>query len=253
MFRIAALTPLAALGVVATSVGVRLLLLAHRTRGLPEFAMGLGLVLLAFVGAPFSALGRAPALHGSGLDTAAWALGQTGVCAGLSLFFVFTWSVFHRHQRWARIATGVAIAALVGIGAGMIRANLGDASLVEKVTRTRPWALAIEGMMMLAFGWTAVSSLRYWRDMRRRVRLGIGDAVIANRFLLWGVGGAATAAIGSVLVPCQLADLVVIQHPLPLTVMAVMGGVVSVFWTLAFFAPEPYQRWIQARAERATR
>ena len=45
---------------VATAVGLRLLLLARRTRQLPELALGMGLTLVGLLGMPPAALGRAP-------------------------------------------------------------------------------------------------------------------------------------------------------------------------------------------------
>lgn len=44
--------------------------------------------------------------------------------------------------------------------------------------------------------WGSFEALRYWRQIRRRVALGLSDPLIANRFLCWGIGAGA-AAVGS--------------------------------------------------------
>ena len=47
--------------------------------------------------------------------------------------------------------------------------------------------------MLVPISWTFGESLRYWRMLRKRVALGIGDVVVANRFGLLTMW---TAAIG---------------------------------------------------------
>jgi hypothetical protein len=37
----------------------------------------------------------------------------------------------------------------------------------------------------------SIEALRYWSMLRRRMRLGLADAVVANRFFLWGIAAAA--------------------------------------------------------------
>ena len=46
--------------------------------------------------------------------------------------------------------------------------------------------------------WGAVESLRYYALMRRRLRLGLADPLVTNRFLLWGLGIGA-AGVGSLI------------------------------------------------------
>ncbi len=247
MLRLAALVPLCAFLGVATLVGVRLLLLGRGTRQLPELAMGLGLVLISLLGMPLAALARLPIWLGNPLADVAFAMGLTLACTGIALIFVFTWSVFRRHERWATALVIAASLALSGFAAGLSIAGSGQQSLADVLPRTRPWALGVVAMVILGFGWTALESLHYWRMLRRRLVLGLADPIVANRFLLWAISGGTTALLCTAILACLWAELVVLHHPLPLSLIALMGSVVSIAWYLSFFPPEGYRRAIRAR------
>ena len=44
--------------------------------------------------------------------------------------------------------------------------------------------------------WLAAESLSYWSAARRRVRIGLADPLVTNRFLLLGLWAVAWAAMG---------------------------------------------------------
>jgi hypothetical protein len=63
-----------------------------------------------------------------------------------------------------------------------------------------PLASPVRRMIMsLCFAttyvWMAVEALHYHGRMRRRMALGLADATVTDRFLLWGAGAAASAAL----------------------------------------------------------
>jgi hypothetical protein len=84
--------------------------------------------------------------------------------------------------------------------------------------------------------------------MQRRARVGLGDPVVANRFLLWAIG-AGMAGAGSLV--GTLVGLVLGQ---PLGQLPVLTLTLSCFgmtsacalW-LAFAPPEAYLRWVRRR------
>ena len=61
--------------------------------------------------------------------------------------------------------------------------------------------------------WLFVESAIYAQRMRRRVRLGLGDPVVANRFTLWAIWTGALACIP--LFVLTLRVLGVLQAPVP--------------------------------------
>ena len=240
---------LACLGVVGTLVGARLLLLARRTRELPELAIGLGLVFITVVGAPLSSVGRLPSLVSTPLGDAVFALGLVFSLTGIELVYVFTWRVFHASARWARMVPVLAGVALAVQLAGLLIASQRGGTMAEILPHTRPWGLAIVGMVALAFGWTAFESLRYHARLRRRLPLGLADPVVANRVLLWGVSGVATWCLCTALAGSMLAGQAPLRDPLPLAIIALSGIVTSLAWYLAFLPPAAWTRMLRRRAE----
>lgn len=246
--RFAMLLPIGVFVVMLGIVGVRLVLLARRTRQLPELALGAGLLLLAFVGLPLATLGRIPATVGTPLGHFIFAVGIFVVMVGLSLLYVFTWRVFRADSIPARIFV-IAITLVLFVVAGGIsyRASLGS-SLPEILSLARNWSLAIMGLVALNFAWGGCESFAYYAALRRRLALGLADPVVANRFLLWGLSGAATAILCGGLALCVRAGMAIVVDAIPLSLVALTGSVASVTWFLTFFPPEAYQRLLRGRA-----
>jgi hypothetical protein len=95
--------------------------------------------------------------------------------------------------------------------------------------------------------WASVESLAYHRKLRKRLALGLADAVTTDRLLLWGVAMLAaftTSALALLLravgVPMTGATTGLFVGPL---------GIVSAsaMW-LAFMPPQRYVQWVVARA-----
>jgi len=236
---------------VGITVGVRLVQLGRRERLVPELSAGLGLLLLTVLGLPISAVGRLPALVGSSLGSLLLGLGLLVTGAGIWLLYVFTWRVFRPESKLTRaIVTGVALAIGCVVG-GFVHADGQGQTLAEILPHTRPWACAIVGLVVGAFGWTGLESLHYYRLQRRRLRLGLADPVVANRFLLWAVAGLATAVLCLAILGYLLAGLVVLRDPLPLLTVAVACAFMSGAWYLAFFPPRRYLAYLRDRAAAA--
>jgi len=250
--RLVAVLPLVAYAVVTIVVGVRLLRLSARTRQLPEFALGLGLLLASGVGQGLSALGRAPAWIGTTPGDAIFSIGVLVSHTGLALIVLFTWSVFRRRSRLALAALVAITAALAVAAAGLIAVGTGVGDIREALPRTRPWAVLSLTLTTLAFLWSAAESLRYERMLRRRLALGLADPVVADRFRLWTIVGVANAAFCMALVICLQLGLSPMTEPVPMTIDALMGTVASVAWYLSFLPPERYLARVRRRAAMGT-
>jgi hypothetical protein len=243
-----ALVPLVSILLVGSSTGVRLLLLARRTRQPPELVMGLGLVLITLLAIPLVAIGRLPGLVATPSGDALLGLGLAAASAGVGLLFAFTWKVFHPGSRWAR---GVVVAASAVMGAAavaLLHASSQGETLEEILPRTRPWACLIVAMVSLAFGWTGLESARYHALMKRRLRLGLADPLVVNRFLLWSLSGVVTAALCASLIGFLWAGRRMVLHdPAAAGAIALAAATVSAAWYLAFFPPAAYRRAIRRR------
>jgi hypothetical protein len=89
--------------------------------------------------------------------------------------------------------------------------------------------------------------------MRRRLRIGIADPLVANRFLLWGIG-AGMAGSGSLI--GMLVGLAYGQPmselPLLTLVLSLCGLVSAIALWLAFAAPERWKSWVRNQAATAS-
>ena len=222
---------------VSLFLGVRLLALAARTRRLPEFAIGVNFVLAGALG--YSLLIAAESLHVLG----PWAgfgsfAGVTAISIGAFTIALFSQRVFRPESRVARAAV-VAIAFWLALGvAGSWPLHVrGETSGVG--VWLGHWAPNLG--MLIAYAWSSAEPSRYSALMRRRERWGLGDARIANRMLLWGVGTGAIAGVAGLHLVAQLFG----NYELPPSLVGVVSSLVLVTATtewLAFFPPAVYRR-----------
>jgi hypothetical protein len=229
--------------VVALVVGVRLILLWVRTRQLPELLIGLGVLGIGPVGfgcavAALSLRESQPALYSLAMGVASAAI-MVGVVSKL----VFNWRVYHPESGAVRAVVVLGAAIMLGCWLYDWRDGFdGYRELNVRFALRTPIQLA-------ALLWGSAEALRWYARMRKRAALGLGDAVVANRFLLWAIG-AGSAGLGSLIgVAVQVATGTVgTQIPWVLASSSAHGFVAAVAMWLAFVPPAGYVRWIQARA-----
>lgn len=229
--------------VVALIVGIRLLLLWGRTRQVPELLMGIGVLGIGPVGFGCMMVGVVSTSNpvvanlGFGIGTLAVAIGIMAKCS-------FNWFVYRRNSIGAMLAT-------INVGALMI------AILAVHVIDGR-WvpvdAMAWDGILrttaqVACLFWGSAESIYYWSQMRRRQKLGLADAVLVNRFLMWGVGaGFAGAGTGIGLIAQLLTGVPSLEIPWVVSTASLFGFLAAVAIYLAFVPPASYVRFIQARA-----
>lgn len=234
-----------ALFLVWVVVGARLLLLARRTRGFPEFALGLALLLMAGLGYPLSVAAQ----FTGALETVVAAFATLFTNAGCLLIFVFTARVFHPASRVAWAAVGAAGALLAVHAVGLTLANAAAGTPEAKLAATQSWGVWILLLSAAAWGWTGVESLRHYLRLRKRTRLGLVDPVVRNRMGLWAAMG--LLVVGTVVVDSVLlfAGRETAQTLLLPVVTAASGLAVSVLLVLAFLPPRAYLAALRRGAE----
>jgi hypothetical protein len=87
--------------VTVTVVGLRMLLLARRTHGVPELAIGAGSVLICGVGFPASVASGFGGVVEE-VNARLWVASELVTQLGIVLLYVFTQQVFRPGVRWAR-------------------------------------------------------------------------------------------------------------------------------------------------------
>jgi hypothetical protein len=245
---VGALLPIAIFGVVATSVGIRLMRLWWQTRELPELAIGLGMMLVSLVSMPLVAVSRTPQMVATPTGRLLFSVGMSMAVAAIVLFWLFDWRVFRPRARWAAALFVVAAGGLVACWAGMVHAEHTGHDLAGILSKARPFSVGLLLLLSLNYVWGGVESLIYYGTLRRRLSIGLVDAVLVNRFLLWGVASLTTAFLCISLLYGVLRGVVIARDPVALYTIALAGVVMSVTWYLTFFAPERYRRWVRERA-----
>jgi hypothetical protein len=245
--QVGAFIPLAIFIAVIGSVGWKTLALWRRSGQRPELALGLSLCSLCS-GLLLSAIGRLPALAMELTGRVCFGLGMASVAIGLCLLFDFTASVFQRRLGWQRILLACVWSGLGILAIAIIVANFRAATLAESMTRIRPLSMGIVSAIAICFAWNASESLVYYNTLRRRMTLGLSDPVLVNRFLLWGLSGALACGLLVVILGFVEAKVVLMREPIPLTVLAATGSVLSISWYLTFFSPLWYRRIVRDRA-----
>lgn len=244
--------PLLAVGflaffVVALVVGVRLLLLARRTRQLPELLIGIGVLGIGPVGFGLVVLAREISATHPHLYSVALGVGAAAVALGVFCKLVFNWRVYHPGSE--------GLASLLYLAAALLLvAYAGDFAQGFRRYADITWQFYLRSPIQVgALLWGSGEALAYWSKMRRRVRLGLADPVVANRFLLWGIGAGA-AGVGSLIgVGANVVmDAVRPDNPWILASSSLHGLVAAVAMWLAFVPPAAYVRRVAARAASAS-
>jgi len=241
---------LAALGggvlvVASLVVGLRLIALARRTRGLPELVMGLGLFLMGGVSYPLTVL----AFEAEGLGLPLRSALVAGYMAlnglGMTAIALFTHRVFRPRSPWA--AAGV-----VGVAAGYAGAavaQLAGPGLEELVlTQQGPWnwSLFVAAATPL---WAGGESLHYHLKLRRRLALGLAEPAVVDRFRLWCVAMWSASAMTSLAIALESLGISTVGSAAGGLVLGPLGVAVGGSLWLAFFPPETYLRRVRRAAQ----
>lgn len=222
-------------------VGVRLLLLAGRTRELPELTIGLTLLLLGGIGSLLAIASQTGAERlGSALP---WVVASGIFCintGGITLW-LFTWRTFRPTSRWA-----LALVVLGGMAAvgGFAGHGLGPGFGTVSPAEVGIWHWIGFASRSLPFLWTSIEAWLYYRAMRRRARLGLAEPLVANRLLLWAMASACVFAIFAMVTVVMVGGRAP-QFGIIFTLRSVLGLVTAGLVWLAFFPPRFYRSWFE--------
>jgi hypothetical protein len=235
--------------VTVTVVGARMLLLARRTRRLPELTLGAGSVLICGVGFPASLV------SGFGevverVNVPLWVASEFVTQVGIVLLYLFTFQVFQPGVGWAK---ALVLVACVGLPAALAMAWRALATAWPGEASVQ----VVAGELLLCFAgyagcfvWSAAESFRHYAMARRRRQLGLADPVVVSRFRLWGFYGLAATgitaanAVGVLLGVNIQTSLVVL---LPAGVLAFAASLAMYF---VFLPPGWYLARLRAQPER---
>lgn len=169
-----------------------------------------------------------------------WAV--AGLTTGL-----FTRLVFHPDKAWA---TRLIAVNLVLLAAGFVVSGInGDWEGMAPLTNPGYW-LAATGHVLPCV-WVGIAGLTQYANARRRVRLGLCDPVVCNRFLLFGLFGVMQILTIMFEIPMyiEFEKTASVSEWMDQVLGALEMVTILCIW-LAFFPPAAYRGWIMG--ERTT-
>lgn len=226
-------------------VGLRLLRIAARTRQLPEATLGLAFLLLGCLGYPLTTAARRGLGGSEGAEAALMAVGLFAQNVACLAVYLMTARTFRSGEGWARAMVWLAA---VAFAASLIGQTLTDGFAPHS---TSPAYWLGFGARAGAFGWACAESCRQYRLAARRLRLGLVDPVVANRFLLFAFGMGGVFLAFAVFLAGSLTTANVAESRWVLVVTGCVGVATAIPTWLAFLPPAAYRRHLLAR--RATR
>jgi hypothetical protein len=225
-------------------IGTRLLLLARRTGELPELLIGVAVLGIGPLGVGLSTLALVAEARSTILSATLQGSSFVAIFMGAAAQYLFVWYVFRRQTPGVRPLV-FAVIALMATG---YVADILESGLVHR--RFEGFWFGVGVTLRLAVvAWTTVEALLYWKRMRRRLRLGLADPLVTNRFLLWGLGSAAAflgSAIGLALV--AITGTSSLEIPGWNAIISLHGLAAAIAMWLAFQPPTRYRRFIENRA-----
>ncbi len=230
---------------ISAIVGLRLLLLARRTRALPEFTLGFGLFIIVAVGYPLSLLARTNLTSHPDLARTLLAISIVPMSAGWSAVWIFTWRVFRPGSPLARAVVIGALLVIAGIACGGIH----HALTMPDIASLDYGDLRFVGTALMAMGayvWAAFESFRYYSAMKKRVALDLADPIVTNRFLLFGMVMCFSLVSTAIPTISSLIGINSVRSPAVLASAALAGLACSASLWLAFVPPRAYLQRLRA-------
>ena len=228
-------------GIVYLIVGFRLLRLGGRTGEAPERLLG-AIFLFMGLSAVLYVLPTFPIL------AAQWTpltfAGRVSYLPVPVMLVLFTGRVFRPDERWTDwLAWGTVALLLGGVGGSVLVGDLEGYSISNR------WFWLEWLGFTWPFGWAGAETLAQHVRARRRVRLGLSERMVCNRFLLWALFAGLQLCSCLVLIPqyaqYQRDNLFTATWDM-LYGASVIASLVMIW--LVFFPPVVYRRWIAGAA-----
>jgi hypothetical protein len=223
--------------------GIRLLRLASRTGEAPERILG-GMFFLA--GTSFLVYQLSVVIENEAFWTPFNFAGRVLYLPAAFLLAVFTRQVFRPSSRWAlALVCGCGVLLVGGVTGSALHGEWEGFSISDR------WFWLEWLGYTLPYGWAATESFIQRARSRRRLRLGFSDPLICNRFLLWGLFGAAQlctslATLGQY-AAYEQSSVFSVGWDLLLGALEILS--VGLIW-LVFFPPAFYRNWLASAEAR---
>lgn len=217
-------------------VGSKLLLLAKRTREVPEFAIGAA-TFAGGIGYCFYVLAIATPTASGALRFPTFVAAISCLDLGVVFQLLGVWRVFRPSKSWA--------AAAFVVGAALLAIHFVVAIVHYEPSGARGvlafWLF--NGVAAASYAWASVECFRYHDILRKRARLGLSEPEMVHRVLLWGCAGtSALLLMGLAMLNRSLNEVGI--DPRIMAGQSLLGIIGSMSIWLAFFPPAAYLRML---------
>ena len=242
----------------AIYLGAAFLLAAHllrrakHSRELAPLLLGLNLLLAMGCGYLLCSAGMATATLAKDasprLIEGLLGAGYAATILGLAAALLFNWRVFWPGQRWPLALGGCFLAAMV---VGLL--GYAASGLLATGRYSGGWVFLLYAGMLATNLWVAIEPLLYHAKLKKRIPLGLAEPIVADRFLLWGLGSLARAALVVMGPLSELAldrlgsDARLSYSSVMLVLASLLGLATSLAYWLTFNPTRAYARWVQRR------
>lgn len=224
-------------------VGVRLVRLAQRTREIPELMIGTCFLSGGLIGFPASVAAQLLVSESPALARGMAVAYAVGLAVAAGCMLVAWWKIYHPASRWGPWVVAVWSVLLAWACLGQMGRPVEELAL--SADNWEPHRVIVQGGAYAAIAW---SGFRYHALLRRRMRLGLADPVVANRIWLWSLAASTvTLQYAYTLAIPWLNSLFDAVKAAPAFV-GTLGVVIALCITHAFYPPQGYLRWIKRRA-----
>lgn len=230
------------------TVGARLLMLARRTRELPEWALGISLTLTMGVAYPGMVLLEADLGWSVDVERALMVFFNAALNIGFFMLYVFTARVFRPKAGWPLCLLATAAAAFL-LHLWLVTGALYSTDDVEvvRLELTRYGLLALV-TAAAGYAWSGIESASHWLRLRRRERLGLVDPVLCDRMGLWAILAGSSVAGSIATAIYLLRGIDVLASPSAMLITSITGLAQGLFLWLTFLPPAAYIAFVRGRA-----
>jgi hypothetical protein len=221
--------------------GTRLLRLSSRTGEAPERLLG---SMFLVTGISLILYDIPIILNSEALWTPLNFAGRVTYVPAPVLLAVFTRRVFNPESAWATwMVYGTAILLVTGVGGSVWSGDL------EGFSISSPWFWTEWTGYTIPYAWAGAEALAHHRQARRRLRLGLCDPLICNRYLLWGFFGAMQVLVSLAVIGSYAAYELEGGFTLGWDALISAGEIFSLALIgLIFFSPAVYRRWVNGNS-----
>jgi hypothetical protein len=228
---------------VSLVVGVRLLLLARRTREQPEFLIGTAILTGGCLGYTLAVASMQVRDGSPELARTLYYLGMPLISLCAACLYRFWQKLYHPDDKWASWAVvGSALVLSLALVAQWATTTAGSNAAAS------PWYRLQLPLQAGAYAINVFASIRFHAALRRRVALGLADPIVANRVLLWALAAAAVCLQYAYTIGLVWMAPVGGQPDANPVLISALGITAASLMVLAFFPPRAYVQLVSRRA-----